>query len=263
MDNLRRYGVEPYDLVLLHGGPGAPGELEPVAKRISISFGILEPLILSLTIKDQIEELHSLIRKHCNHPLVFIGHSWGAWLAFIFISFYPGSAKKLIMIGAPPFEEKYAAGITGKRLSRLTPEENKWLLMAEKQIRSAPDKKHSIMTRYIDLMVKADSFDLLPTDNDEMTFYPEVFFKVWDEASQLRKSGKLLGYGANISCPVVALHGDYDPHPSEGVREPLPDVLKNFRFTLIEKCGHYPWKEKHAKDLIYKLLYKEIGSTCV
>jgi pimeloyl-ACP methyl ester carboxylesterase len=263
MDNLRTYGGKPYDLVLLHGGPGAPGEFEPVARRISISFGILEPLLLSLSIKDQIKELHSIIKENCNQPVVFIGHSWGAWLGFIFVSLYPGSVKKLIMIGAPPFDEKYAVGITETRLSRLTPEEKSWLFQAEEQIKAAPDKKHSIMTRYIDLMIKADSFDLLPADNVEMMFYPAVYYKVWEEASRLRKSGMLIRYANNISCPVVALHGDYDPHPADGVSEPLSNVLKNFRLILLEKCGHYPWKEKYAKDILFKLFYKEIGSTCV
>jgi pimeloyl-ACP methyl ester carboxylesterase len=263
MDNLRTYGGEPYDLVLLHGGPGVTGELQPIARRISISFGILEPLLLSLSIKEQVEELHTIIQNHCNHPVVLIGHSWGAWLGFIFVSLYPGSAKKLIMIGAPPFEEKYSAEITETRLSRLTTEERNWLFRAEQQIKAAPEKKHSIMIRYIDLMVKADSFDLIPADNDEMMFFPSVYYKVWDEASKLRKSGNLIKYAGNICCPVVSLHGDYDPHPADGVREPLSAVLKNFRFTLIEKCGHYPWKEKYAKDLIYKLIYKEVGSTCV
>jgi pimeloyl-ACP methyl ester carboxylesterase len=263
MENVRKYGGESYDLVLLHGGPGVPGELEPVARMISISFGILEPLLLSLSIKDQIEELHSIVMKHCNHPVVFIGHSWGAWLGFIFVSLYPEFAKKLIMIGAPPFDEKYVSEITETRLSRLTPEEKNWLFLAEQKIKTAPEENYTIMTRYIDLMIKADSFDLLPTDNSEMVFYPAVFYKVWEEASQLRKSGKLIRYASNISCPVVALHGDYDPHPADGVKEPLSNALKNFRFTLLEKCGHYPWKEKHAKDILYKIFYKEIGSTCV
>jgi pimeloyl-ACP methyl ester carboxylesterase len=261
--NLRTYGGEPYDLVLLHGGPGAPGDMEPIAKRISISFGILEPLLLSPSINDQLEELHSIIKEHCNYPVVFIGHSWGAWLGFIFTSLYPGAVKKLIMIGAPPFEEKYAAGITETRLARLTTEERDWLLLAEEQIKAAPEKKHSIMTRYIDLMIKADSFSLLTSDNSEMEFYPAVFYKVWEEAAQLRKNGKLIGYSNNIRCPVVALHGNYDSHPAAGVKEPLSNALKNFRFTLLENCGHYPWKEKYAKDILYKLFYKEIGSPCV
>ena len=30
--------------------------------------------------------------------------------------------------------------------------------------------------------------------------------------------------GRKIKCPVVAIHGDYDPHLAEGVREPLSRV---------------------------------------
>jgi pimeloyl-ACP methyl ester carboxylesterase len=263
MDNLKTYGAEPVDLVLLDGGPGAVGEMAPVARRISISFGILEPILRSLSIKEQVKELHSIVKKKCDHPVVFIGHSWGAWLGFIFVSLYPGSAKKLIMIGAPPFEERYTADITETRLSRLTPEEKEWLLIAEQQMKSAPDKNPEMIKRYIDLMIRADSFDLIPSENSDIEFHPEVFQRIWEEASRLRSSGKLITYAENIICPVVALHGNYDPHPAEGVRVPLNKALKSFRFILLEKCGHYPWKEKYGRDIMYKIFYNEIGSTCV
>jgi len=34
--------------------------------------------------------------------------------------------------------------------------------------------------------------------------------------------------------------------------------VKNFRFILLEKCGHEPWKEKYARDKFYEILKKEI-----
>ena len=79
----------------------------------------------------------------------------------------------------------------------------------------------------------------------------------------MRKTGKLVEFVKKIKCPVVAIHGDFDPHPVNGVKEPLSADLPNFRFNLIERCGHYPWMEKYGKDILYKILYKEIGSTCV
>ena len=39
----RAYGKAPYTVVLVHGGPGAAGEMTPVAKRLSNNRGILEP----------------------------------------------------------------------------------------------------------------------------------------------------------------------------------------------------------------------------
>ena len=117
-------------------------------------------------------------------------------------------------------------------LSQATPEEKNLILIAEQQMKSGPEANHEIMKRYIDLMIKADSYDLLPSENSEMVFYPSVFQNVWNEASQLRKSGKLIRYADDISCPVVALHGDYDPHPAEGVKVPLSNAMKNFRFII-------------------------------
>jgi pimeloyl-ACP methyl ester carboxylesterase len=81
---------------------------------------------------------------------------------------------------------------------------------------------------------------------------------VWKEASLLRQSGELLELGKKVRCPVIAIHGDYDPHPYEGVERPLSQILEDFRFILLKDCGHNPWLERHAKDNFYKILSGEI-----
>jgi pimeloyl-ACP methyl ester carboxylesterase len=78
------------------------------------------------------------------------------------------------------------------------------------------------------------------------------------DAEELRRSGKLLKYGKHIKCPVVAIHGDYDPHPALGVQKPLSAILKNFRFILLKNCGHKPWVERQAKDEFYGILKEEL-----
>ncbi len=74
----------------------------------------------------------------------------------------------------------------------------------------------------------------------------------------MRKSGKLLQVGKQIICPVVAIHGDYDPHPAEGVKEPLSRIFKNFRFVTLRNCGHDPWIEPCAKDRFYEIIREEL-----
>ncbi len=64
--------------------------------------------------------------------------------------------------------------------------------------------------------------------------------------------------GKRIECPVVAIHGDYDPHPPEGIQGPLSPILKDFRFILLKNCGHLPWIEREARDLFYKILREEL-----
>jgi hypothetical protein len=56
----------------------------------------------------------------------------------------------------------------------------------------------------------------------------------------------------------VAIHGNYDPHPYAGVKEPLSQVLRDFKFILLQKCGHKPWIEKAAKEEFYRILMEEV-----
>ena len=76
---------------------------------------------------------------------------------------------------------------------------------------------------------------------------------------EFRASGELLKTVSRIQCPVVAIHGTYDPHPAEGIREPLSRVLPDFRFILLEDCGHLPWIERQARDEFFRVLEQEIS----
>lgn len=114
------------------------------------------------------------------------------------------------------------------------------------------------MCRFGELMSLADSCDPLPHEIHAISCRYDIYQKVWQQASDMRKSGRLLTLAENIFCPVLAIHGDYDPHPAAGVNIPLPRVLKDFRFILLEKCGHAPWIERAVKDSFFSILKQEI-----
>jgi pimeloyl-ACP methyl ester carboxylesterase len=207
-----------------------------------------------------VQELHDVLKEHADLPVILIGHSWGAWLGFIVTARYPTLVKKLILIGSGAFEQKYAVNIVGDRLNRLTEEERVEVLDLIEIINdpAAPAKDKS-MARLGALFAKADTYAPLPPQKSEaLEFNYEINKNVWEQAEQLRISGELLKLGKKIRCPVVAIHGDYDPHLAEGVREPLSRVIKNFRFVLLEKCGHEPWRERYARDRFYDILKNEI-----
>jgi len=112
----------------------------------------------------------------------------------------------------------------------------------------------------------ADSYDRIPPTQEEgddaIEAHPSnaVFDAVWPQAAAMRRSGKLLQLGKDITCPVVAIHGDHDPHPAEGVRVPLSRVLKNsFQFFLLEHCGHEPWMERQAREQFFEILENELA----
>jgi len=257
-DNPRKYGNLPYSVVLVHGGPGAPGEMAPVARQLSKNFGILEPLQTKNTISSQAEELKETIKENAETPVILVGWSWGAWLSFILTAENPALVKKLILVSSGPFEAKYAKSIMPTRLSRLSDKEQKRVGELLEILQRGGGDNDQVLQEFGGYVSKADSYDPIPNSGEVIGLQADIYTSVWKEAEELRKSGKLLDYGRLITCPVVVIHGDYDPHPYEGVREPLSRELKDCKFILLKKCGYYPWLEKEAKDDFYIALEKEL-----
>jgi pimeloyl-ACP methyl ester carboxylesterase len=316
MINLRRYGKSPFDIAVIHGGPGAGGEMSPVASKLSSIRGVLEPIQTATSLERQVKELKTVLQENADLPVTLIGYSWGAWLGFIAAAHYPSIASKLILIGSAPFEEKYVAGLQETRLSRLSEEErteyksiirvledpatrDQDILIKDILIKDILTKdiltkgKDILLARLGTLASKTDAYDPVSDDSvsdDSALDAPaldaallddsaldgsgesgvigapdiissvqgDTFQKVWKDAAELRRSGRLLELGRRILCPVVAIHGDYDPHPPEGVEKPLVVILKDFRFIMLKSCGHTPWIERKAKDDFYRILREEL-----
>lgn len=233
--------------------------MAPVAIELSSVGGVLEPLQTTDSIDGQIEELRGSLERAADLPVSLIGFSWGAMLAFIFAARFPSYVKKLILLSSGAFEEKYAEGIMDTRLSRLTGGE-RIELNALIDILNDPASrdKDSALARLGRLMSKADAYDPISIGEETLEVRYDIHQSVWKEAQQIRSSGRLLDLGREIRCPVVAIHGDCDPHPADGVKVPLSRVLKDFRFILLERCGHRPWLEQEARESFYKILKNEL-----
>jgi pimeloyl-ACP methyl ester carboxylesterase len=117
LEKLRKYGQRPFEIGLLHGGPGASGEMKPVAEILSDHFGVLEFLQTGKSVNGQLEELHRQVTLYADLPVTLIGFSWGAWLGFLFASRYPDFLKKLILVSAAAFENEYNIDLTHTRLN--------------------------------------------------------------------------------------------------------------------------------------------------
>ena len=257
MKNLRIHGNSPYTIAVIHGGPGAPGEMEPVARELSRDYGTLEPLQTRASIEGQLQELKAVLTDHASLPVTLIGHSWGAWLSLCFAAKNPSFVKKLILIGCGPLEEQYASKIMETRLSRLTAEERSDVRALMDAMGDPSAGNHDrVLARFGELMSKTDSYN--PYDAENTQVQHDIFRSVWHEAEELRRSGELLKLAEQVQCPVVAIHGDYDPHPSEGVEIPLRLAVKDLRFILLGDCGHEPWMERAARDQFFAILKKEL-----
>jgi pimeloyl-ACP methyl ester carboxylesterase len=233
--------------------------MAPVARQLARGRGVLEPLQTAMTIAGQIEELQVVLAAHSEPPVTLIGHSWGAWLGYLLSARHPALVRKLILVGSGPFDEEYAAAVHETRLSRLSPaEREEFQSLVTTLADPSMEAPYVALARLGALASQADTYDPLPARDEPVTVQAAIFQGVWPEAAELRRSGQLLAEARRIQCPVVAIHGDYDPHPPPGVQRPLAAVLADFRFVLLPRCGHKPWLERHARDTFYQILEAEL-----
>ncbi len=257
--NYNTYGEKPFTVAVIHGGPGAAGEMAPVAKELSTYRGVLEPLQTASSIEGQMEELKFVLEENGDLPIQLIGFSWGAWLSYLCAAKFPELVKKLILVGSGSFDKKYANKIQQTRLDRLKEDDRKnYHSLIEMLNNPSVKNKDDALQQLGELCTRIDTFEPIDTEISKIDFRADVFQSVWQEASVLRRSGRLLEWGKKIQCHVIAIHGDYDPHPAEGVQQPLAAVLNNFRFILLKNCGHKPWIERWAKDEFYRILKDEL-----
>ncbi len=74
LTNLRKHGNPPFRIAVVHGGPGVAGEMAPVARELSSTCRVLEPLQTATSVEGQIQELQDVLHYHGNPPAILIGY---------------------------------------------------------------------------------------------------------------------------------------------------------------------------------------------
>lgn len=259
MDIIKAKPDQLSNIVLFHGGPGSPGNMPTLQKQLAKN----NPCLIVEQRKDSIHELlqdiHLQIDFFSSEEVVIIGHSWGAWLSAIYAATYPKKVKKLIQIGCGPLEQKYLEEIHRRRISRLDPAQQESYLSSIGNLGSYDILRSKLALQTLKhLTDTSDHFEV----QTKFDFSPPVdiqHFKVLSkEISGLRKSGALVNYYKEINCPILFLHGNYDPHPIEGITEPLSAAKVSYKMIPIKKCGHEPWMERKAAPKFYEKLNAEL-----
>lgn len=258
--NFRLHGKSPHMVVAVHGGPGGIGEARPFAEELAKKFGVVEPFLMAKTFEGQVLELKSVVEDKAMTPVILVGHSYGAMISYVFAARYPELVSKLVMVSSGLLEAVGAEGIAETRLSRLSYEQKERLETERAIYKSSKGKtKARAFVELFTLTKEADTYDAITHKSDLAIIRPGLYDSVWEGVQPLRDSGDLVAYGTDIKCPVVAIHGDYDPRPAASVRLSLEKHVKDLKFITLEKCGHYPWYEKQARNNFYDALFAAVG----
>lgn len=261
--NTRKYGKPPFEIAVLHGGPGAPGYMAPVARELSRTMGVLEPLQSKDSLAGQIEELRGQLSEHAGTPVTLIGSSWGAVLALFLAARHKELVKKLILIGSAVFDAESSSRIEGIRLNRLSDENRRRHEQIRYEMQSqSMEERGELMKEWGEILDDTDSYDPLTRDLEVIEVQYEIFSKVWPDFVVLRDTpGYLKKEFSKIDVPAIVIHGDYDPHPIEGIRPFLESCLVDIHFHILPECGHYPWIERQARERFFKILQNEVAKS--
>lgn len=245
MIRYREHGTHGPEVVVLHGGPGAPGSAAPLARILSPHCRVTEPWQRGsghepLTVDRHVDDLADVVASVGSRPIL-VGWSWGAMLALAFAARHPDSAARIVLVGCGTFDEvarkrlrdrlkRRSSGALGTHLDRLA--------------RGGADPVARVRA-----LSPVYTFARRPEDSpdaDHPPFDEVAFTQTWNDAIRLQRKGRHPAEFAAIRAPVTMIHGDYDPHPGSLVRDSLRKFLPHLHYVELPACGHSPWIEAHA-----------------
>ena len=260
---VRHYGRSGPHVVLLHGGPGAPGEMVPVARYLSRQFRVLEPLQrgsggVPLSVALHVADLHEVLRDFPRQgPVCLVGYSWGAMLALTYASRHPADLGRLILIGCGTFDTESREAYESSIQQRMDPATRNWVNeihfhLAKEKDRQVRDK---LLAELGGLYSRLQSVDPVEDPSEEEIACDEgAFRETWEDVLSLQERGIQPVEFARIEVPVTMLHGDSDPHPGPMIHKSLAPFIPQLEYRGIPQCGHKPWVERRARDDFFEML---------
>ena len=258
---VREYGTSGPLVVVLHGGPGAPGTAAPVARGLAESFHVLEPLQrLSgdepLTVARHVADLHELVESCYREARpALVGHSWGAMLALAYAAANPDCVGPMVLIGCGTFDQAARDRMRATLDERMN-EELRQRMERLQQEYPDPDQRLRAMGDLMDPLYTYDPIcsDPVCSHNDGEGVDGRGHEETWEDMLRLRDEGVYPAAFAAIDAPVLMLHGAFDPHPGQMIRASLEPYLPHLEYREWERCGHEPWREKAVRDDFFAVL---------
>jgi pimeloyl-ACP methyl ester carboxylesterase len=255
---MRSYGSAGPWVILLHGGPGAPGHMAPVGRGLAGAFRVLEPFQRGsggepLTVARHVADLHAIAAPLGRPALV--GSSWGAMLALAYAAAHPEAAGPLVLVGCGTFDLAARARFKEILEKRMDAGLRRRFDALEQEI-ADPDAR---LAARGELLTPLYAFDPLPEDVGFLGCDARAHEETWRDMLRLQADGTYPAAFAAIESPVLMLHGAFDPHPGPMIRACLEPFVRRLEYLELARCGHYPWHERGAREEFFAVLRGWLG----
>ena len=243
-------------VVVLHGGPGAPGSAAGLARALAGEFHVLEPLqrrsgTVPVTVGQHVADLAAVAPD----VATLVGWSWGAMLALSFAARRPERVRAIALVGCGTYDETSRALYRRVMDARLGRDGR----LRMRQFEDALDRERDAAARdrlliaVGELAAEAQAWDRVAGDEDDAHDVDAPLAdargqtETWQDALRLQREGVEPAAFERIRVPVLMLHGNHDPHPGQMTRDVLRRFMPQLEYVGFEACGHEPWRERDAR----------------
>jgi pimeloyl-ACP methyl ester carboxylesterase len=263
--DVRTYGTGGPTVVVLHGGPGAPGSVASLARDLASTCRVLEPLqrrgggAAPLTVARHVEDLdEALAARLGGAPALVVGWSWGAMLGLSFAAAHPARVAALALVGCGTYDETTRSLYRARVAERLGPDgrARQAQLAARLAVETDVAERDRLLAASGALVDGAQAVDPLDDDgvDDSLEVDAQGHAETWADALARQARGVEPASFAAIRAPVLMLHGADDPHPGAATRDLLAHHVRDLAYVEFPRCGHSPWKERHARGPFHAAL---------
>jgi pimeloyl-ACP methyl ester carboxylesterase len=203
---------------------------------------------VALTVSRHVEDLSAVVPR----PATLIGSSWGAMLGLSFAARYPQDVSALVLVGCGTYDA-HSRSLYRRSLHRLLGEAGR-RRSAALQIRLTTEadaaERDAILRALGAVHAAAESYDLLDGNSESADSLPPDeagHRETWEDVLRLQRERIEPDTFRAVTARVLMIHGVVDPHPGEATRDLLCRFIPQLEYTELERCGHEPWRERHAR----------------
>ena len=255
---IRRHGAEGPVVIVLHGGPGAPGSAVELALNLSDVFSVVEPWQRKsekedqLTVARHVADLHEVVRAVSDEQQrpALVGESWGAMLALAYAVEYPSEMSAMVLVGCGTFDKR-SRSVGGKiREERIAD-----------YIANHPEFVDDLNLDLNDRIMKwhkmTDTYRAIssPTAYGNIAFDKKGFTETWNDMLRCQEDGLYPYAFSRIISPILMLHGSYDPYPGKMIRNSLKEHIPQLEYREFKKCGHQPSIEAFSREEFFFVIH--------
>jgi pimeloyl-ACP methyl ester carboxylesterase len=190
---------------------------------------------------------------------MLIGTSWGAMLGLSFAARHSRDVSALVLVGCGTYDESSRALFRASLDQRLGASGRERIATLKSRLASETNaaNRNVIQAELGAAYMKAESYDLIEEDGDmtDSVWVDEAgHVETWNNALRLQREGVEPDAFSRISARVLMIHGDVDPHPGPATRDLLRRFIPQLEYVELERCGHEPWRERHARNHFVELV---------